>query len=70
MERTAQISKEKQQSIIILRHKSMWKVSQSRKLRTFKVSSNAVAKTIKGYDETNLMRTATGKTQSYFCCRG
>ena len=49
MSSTAQISKEKQQSIITLRHESqsMWKIS-----RTFKVSSSAVAKNIKRYDET------------------
>jgi transposase-like protein len=48
MARTAQISKEKRQSIITLRHEgqSLWKIS-----RTFKVSS-AVAKTIKRYRET------------------
>ena len=50
MERTAQISKEKQQFIITLRRESqsIWKMS-----RTFKVSSSAVAKTIKRYDETD-----------------
>jgi hypothetical protein len=49
MVRTAQISKEKQQSIITLRHEgqSIWNIS-----RSFKVSSNAVSKTIKCYDET------------------
>jgi transposase len=49
MARTAQISKEKQQSIINLGHErqSMWNIS-----RTLKVSLNAVAKTIKRYDET------------------
>ena len=48
MARTAQINKEKQQSIIILPEgQSMWKLS-----RTLKVSSCAVAKTIKRYDET------------------
>jgi transposase len=49
MVRTAQISKEKWQSITTLRHEgqSIWKIS-----RTLKVSSNAVAKTIKRYDET------------------
>ena len=47
--RTAQISKEKQQSIITLWHEgqSIWKIS-----RTLKVSSSAVAKTTKRYDET------------------
>ena len=49
MSRTAQISKEKQQSIITLRHdgQSIRNIS-----RTLKVSSSAVAKTIKRYDET------------------
>ena len=49
MERTAQISEEKQQSIITLRHEgnSIRKISE-----TLKVSSSAVAKTIKCYDET------------------
>ena len=49
MARTAQISKEKRQSIITLRHEgqSIRKIS-----RTFKVSSSVVAKTIKRYDET------------------
>ena len=49
MARRAEISKEKQQSIITLRHGSQLirKIS-----RTFKVSSSAVAKTIKRYDET------------------
>ena len=47
--RTAQIRKEKQQSIITLRHEgqTIGKIS-----RTLKVSSSAVAKTIKRYDET------------------
>ena len=43
---TAQISKEKQQSIITLRHDG-----QSTR-KTLKVPSSAVAKTIKRYDET------------------
>jgi transposase len=49
MARTAQISKEKRQSIITLRHEgqSMRGIS-----RTLKVSSSAVAKTIKCNDET------------------
>ena len=49
MARTSQISKEKRQSIIILRHErqSIQNIS-----KTFKVSSTAVAKTIKRYDET------------------
>ena len=49
MARTAQISKEKQQSIITLRHEgqSIWNISS-----TLKVSSSVVAKTIKHYDET------------------
>ena len=48
MARTAQISKEKRQYIITLRHEgqSIWKMS-----RTLKVSSRAVKKTIKLYDE-------------------
>ena len=46
---TAQIIKEKRQSIITLRHEgqSMRKIS-----RTLKVSSSAVTKTIKRYDGT------------------
>uniref|UniRef100_A0AAZ3STE8 Transposase Tc1-like domain-containing protein n=1 Tax=Oncorhynchus tshawytscha TaxID=74940 RepID=A0AAZ3STE8_ONCTS len=49
MVRTAQISKGKQQSAITLRHEgqSIRNIS-----RTLKVSSSAVAKTIKCYDET------------------
>ena len=49
MARTAQISKEKRQSIFTLRHEgqSIWKIS-----RTLKVSSSAVSKPIKRYDET------------------
>ena len=49
MARTAQISKEKRQSVITLRHerRSVWKIS-----RILKVSSSAVTKTIKRYDET------------------
>jgi transposase len=49
MARTAQISKEKKQSIITLRHEgqSVQKIS-----RTLTVSLSAVAKTIKRYDET------------------
>jgi transposase-like protein len=48
MARTAQITKKKQQSIITLRHEgqSIWKMS-----RTLNISSSAVAKTIKRYDE-------------------
>jgi transposase len=48
MARRAQISKEKLQSIITLRHEgqSMRTIS-----RTLKVSSSAVAKTIKRYDK-------------------
>ena len=49
MARTAQISKEKQQSIITLRHECP---SMRKMLRTLNVSSSAVAKTIKRYDET------------------
>jgi transposase len=49
MARTPQISKEKQQSIITSRHgQSMQKIS-----RTLKVSSSAIAKTIKRYVETS-----------------
>jgi transposase len=49
MDRTAQISKEKGQSIITLRHggQSMRNIS-----RTLNVSSSAVSKTIKRCDET------------------
>jgi transposase len=49
MARTAQISKEKRQSIITLSREgqSMWNIS-----RTLKVSSSAVATNIKHYDET------------------
>ena len=49
MARTAQISKEKRQSIITLKHEgqSMRKIS-----RTLKVSSSAIAKPSKLYDET------------------
>ena len=49
MARTAQISKEKRQSIITLRHEgqSIRKIST-----TLKVSASAVARTIKRYDET------------------
>ena len=48
---------DKRQTIITLRHEgqSIWKMS-----RTFKVSSSAVAKTIKRYDETGSL-SATGK---------
>ena len=48
MARTAQISKEKWQSTITLRHEgqSIWKIS-----KTLKVSPSAVAKTIKRYEE-------------------
>ena len=58
MARTAQISKEKRQSIITLRHEgqSIWKMS-----RTLNVSSNAVAKTIKRYDETGSREDRHGK---------
>ena len=49
MARTAQISKEKRQSIITLRHESQ---SIRNISRTLKVSSSAVAKTSKLYDET------------------
>ena len=58
MARTAQISKEKQQSIITLRHvcQSIRKIS-----KTLKVSSSAVAKTIKHYDETGSHEDRHGK---------
>ena len=49
MARTAQISKEKQQSIITLRHEGQ---SIRKMSRTLKVSSSAVAKNMKRYDET------------------
>ena len=49
MARTAQISKEKQQSIITLRQEGQSILTIS---RTLNVSSSAVAKTIKRYDET------------------
>ena len=49
MVRTAEISKEKRQSIIILRNEGQ---SISKISRTLKVSSSAVAKTIKRDDET------------------
>jgi transposase len=48
MPRTAQISQEKLQSIITLRHEGQ---SIRKMSRTLKVSSSAVAKTIKRYDE-------------------
>jgi hypothetical protein len=50
-----------------LRHgQSMWKMS-----RTSKVSSSAVAKTIKRYDDTGSHEDRHGKgRQSYLCCRG
>jgi transposase len=49
MARTVQISKEKLQSIITLRHKGQSIENISRTLNVF---SSAVAKTIKHYDET------------------
>lgn len=49
MARSAQISKEKRQYIIILRHEGM---SIQQISRTLQVSSSEVAKTIKRYDET------------------
>jgi hypothetical protein len=55
MARTAQISKEKQQSIITLRHEGQ---SIGKMSRSLKVYSSAAAKTIKLYDETG---TTTGK---------
>ena len=50
MARTCQISKEKRQSIIILRHEGQSIPNIS---RSFKVSSSAAAKTIKRYNETD-----------------
>ena len=50
MASTAQIRKEKQQSVITLRHEGQLIRKMS---RTLKVSSGAVAKTIKCYDETS-----------------
>ena len=47
--RTDQISKEKRQSIITLRHEGQ---SIQKNSRPLKVSSSAVAKTIKSYDKT------------------
>jgi transposase len=49
MARTAQISKEKRQSIITLRHEGQ---SIQKMSRTLKASTSAVAKTIKHSDET------------------
>ena len=49
MARTAQLSKEKRQSIITLRHEDQ---SIRKMSRTLKASSSAVAKIIKRYDET------------------
>ena len=49
MVRTAQINKEKLQSIITLRHEDQSICTIS---RTFKVSSSAVTKNIKRYNET------------------
>jgi transposase len=49
MARTAQISKEKRQSVISLRHEGQ---SIRNILRTLTFSSSGVAKTIKHYDET------------------
>jgi transposase len=58
MARTAQISKDKQQSIITLRHEgqSMRKMS-----RTVKISSSADGKTIKRYDGTGSHEDSHGK---------
>ena len=58
MARTVQNSKEKRQSIITLRPKgqSIWEISG-----TFKVSSSAVATTIKRYDETGFHENRHGK---------
>ena len=55
MARTAQISKEKQ-SIITLKHEGQSIRTIS---RTLKVSSSAVAKTIKRYDETGSHETGS-----------
>ena len=49
MARTTQISKEKQQSFMTLRHEDQ---SIRKMSRTLKVSSSAVSKTMKLYDET------------------
>ena len=49
MARTAQISKEKQQSIITLKHEGQ---SIRKTSRAMKVSSSAVTKTIKRFDKT------------------
>jgi hypothetical protein len=61
MARTAQISKEKRQSIITLTH-------EGQSIRNF---SSAVAKTIKHYDEIGSRedRHRNGRP-SYLCCRG
>jgi transposase len=67
MARTAQISKEKQQSIIILNEG--WSIRNIS--RTLNVSSSAVAKIIKRYDETGSHEDRHRKgTPSYLCCRG
>jgi hypothetical protein len=65
MARTAQIIKEKRQSIITLRHEAQ---SIQKMLRTLKVSSKVVAKPIKCYDETGSHedRHMNGR----LCCRG
>jgi hypothetical protein len=57
MSRTAQISKEKQQSIITLRHEgqSMRKISRTLKVQLQKPSSTMM--------KLSLMRTATGKEE-------
>ena len=49
MAKTAQISKEKHQSIINLRHEGQ---SIQKMARTLNISSSAIAKSTKGYDET------------------
>ena len=64
MARTAQISKEKWQSIITLRHEgqSIWNIS-----RTLNISSNAVAKTIIWWNCLSWGPPQERKTQSYLC---
>jgi transposase len=57
MARTAQISKEKRQSIITLRHEDQ----SIQKKMTLKVSSSTVAKTIRRYDESGSHEDCHGK---------
>jgi predicted transcriptional regulator len=63
MARTAQISKEKQQSIITLRHEgqSIQNIS-----RTLNVSSGAVAEPLSAMMKLAIVRTATGKEDPEF----